>query len=500
MTQDHTPDIEGHRPEGGDQTPAAFPPEGFVDRHQAARMLGVARRTLSTWESEGRIPCGRSVAVPGKPGTQKVYPLDAIQRLAEQVKLERVFPPSGWVTNHEAAAMLGVALDSLTCDAWKWREALRECGKCIRHPNGGRCNVYSVEGIQRIIADREASSRLVIPEGFVDVDGACRMFGVARGGWKTWIRVGKVSIKGTLVPSPVGGKQKLYAIADLERMKEELFGEDKLYKDGKTGVYHVPAGFVRREQAWGMFGVSKCVWERWEREGRITCGMQVPAGPKIYKVEDIKRMLMEFGRFAPPYPDPERPGALRVPLSGRGIRRNEAIVDADTVALIEGGTCSLSQTGKFRFVAFHSPEVKSVPLRRVILGVTDPKAHIGHANDDPLDCRRENLVVRTVSQRGAHMRKRANIAGRAPTSRFKGVYWETYTKKWRAAIKANGKSRRLGRFGDEVAAAVAYDEAARQWFGEHARLNFPDGVDAWIEQQRKAWEAPSPATEQREAA
>jgi hypothetical protein len=68
--------------------------------------------------------------------------------------------------------------------------------------------------------------------------------------------------------------------------------------------------------------------------------------------------------------------------------------------------------------------------------------------------------------------------GKPCTSRFKGVFWESWTKKWRAVIKADGKNRWLGRFRDETAAAQAYDEAARAFFGEHARLNFPDGVDA----------------------
>jgi hypothetical protein len=100
-----------------------------------------------------------------------------------------------------------------------------------------------------------------------------------------------------------------------------------------------------------------------------------------------------------------------------------------------------------------------------------------------LDCRRENLVVRTVKQRVRNNRKRKSNRGKACTSRFKGVYWDAWAKKWRAGIKVNGKDRRLGRFGDEIAAAVAYDEAAKLWFGEHAWLNFPDGVDAWIERE-----------------
>jgi hypothetical protein len=184
-----------------------------------------------------------------------------------------------------------------------------------------------------------------------------------------------------------------------------------------------------------------------------------------------------------------RPGAYRVPLCGRDIRRKEAIIDAEALPLIEGGTCHWSQTGRFGHVSLWRPDVMSqrTPLRRIILGIEDGSAQIGHLNDDPLDCRRENLVVRTVSQRQRHMQKARVIAGRTPSSRFKGVYWEQSTKRWRAAIHYDGKKRTLGRFGDEVAAAVAYDEAAAKWFGEHARLNFPDGVDAWVQQQTAEW-------------
>ena len=74
-----------------------------------------------------------------------------------------------------------------------------------------------------------------------------------------------------------------------------------------------------------------------------------------------------------------------------------------------------------------------------------------------------------------------HVKGRPTTSRFKGVFWETQTKSWRASIRVDGKTRWLGRFRDEVAAAVAYDEAARLWFGDDAWLNFPNGVDAWLE-------------------
>jgi hypothetical protein len=46
------------------------------------------------------------------------------------------FPPPGWVTNHQAAQMLGVSLQSLTSRRWVWRKMLRGHGKCgERHVN-----------------------------------------------------------------------------------------------------------------------------------------------------------------------------------------------------------------------------------------------------------------------------------------------------------------------------------------------------------------------------
>jgi hypothetical protein len=403
------------------------------------------------------------------------------------------WPPPGWVTNREAARRLGVKLVTLTLHAWKWRARLREVARCVRMPGGGRCNIYPAEAIDRIVAEREASAQRDIPEGFVDKDGACAMFGVTRQVWKTWIRQGKIGF-GQIIFTPSGHRYRVYAVADLERLREELFGEDKLYKSADN-QWHVPPGYMRRDEAWERFGVHKVTWERWEREGTITCGTRVPGGPKLYKVEDIHRMLDEYGTYCPPYLDPDRPGCMRVPLNGRDIKRREALIDADALPLIAGGSCAWSQTGNWGFVTFTGGEFKSVPLRRIILGVADGAMNVRHANGDALDCRRANLVVRTVKQRVQNKRKVRSVKGQPPTSQFKGVFWETWTKKWRAVIKAEGKNRNLGRFGDQVAAAQAYDEAARKWFGEYAWLNFPDGVDAWLEREGYRSE-----TEQRAAA
>jgi transposase len=306
-----------------------------------------------------------------------------------------------------------------------------------------------------------------------DRDAACRFFGVNLCVWKNWVRQGKVT-GGRMVPSSCGGgKRKVYTLTELERMREELFGEDKLYKSSE-GPYHVPEGFLRREEACSRFGVSIQTWWRWECKGLIKCGLRVPGGPKLYRVEDIERLVERHGFLSPPYPDPERPGCYRVPLGGHDITRREAIIDADSLQLIEGGSCHMAGTSDgVEFVSV-SIDGEHTPLRRLIMGVTDRNQNIGHRNGDPLDCRRENLIVRTITQRSRGNRKMKKINGRPPTSKYKGVFWDTWAGKWRARINVGEKNYSLGRFHDEIEAAECYDIAARRLFGKHAWLNFPE--------------------------
>jgi hypothetical protein len=63
--------------------------------------------------------------------------------------------------------------------------------------------------------------------------------------------------------------------------------------------------------------------------------------------------------------------------------------------------------------------------------------------------------------------------------RAAGVHWDNREQRWRARITAiadNDKSkyRSLGRFVNEVDAALAYDQAAREHHKDKAQLNFPD--------------------------
>lgn len=92
---------------------------------------------------------------------------------------------------------------------------------------------------------------------------------------------------------------------------------------------------------------------------------------------------------------------------------------------------------------------------------------VDHINGDKLDNRRENL--RLVTPRQNCLNRSAN-KGR----KYKGVYKNHKAATYTARINADGKSRYLGSFRDPIDAAKAYDEAAKEYFGDYARLNFPE--------------------------
>jgi len=89
-----------------------------------------------------------------------------------------------------------------------------------------------------------------------------------------------------------------------------------------------------------------------------------------------------------------------------------------------------------------------------------------HINHNKLDNQRENLRLVKGS---ARMHRRPSVKH---SSKYRGVYWCKDKRKWIAEIKVYKKQIRLGRFEVEKDAAVAYDEAARKYYGSLARTNF----------------------------
>lgn len=107
----------------------------------------------------------------------------------------------------------------------------------------------------------------------------------------------------------------------------------------------------------------------------------------------------------------------------------------------------------------------TVLMHRQVLNPHRPY-EVDHINHDGLDNRRNNLRLCRHSQNMANQRCSRG------SSRYKGVFWEKGKRRWRSEIKVNQRSRTIGRFSDEVSAALAYDLAAIETFGLFAHPNF----------------------------
>jgi hypothetical protein len=135
--------------------------------------------------------------------------------------------------------------------------------------------------------------------------------------------------------------------------------------------------------------------------------------------------------------------------------------------------------GRFRWHAYFAPGGRTHYCRRALHLENDrllliqmhqqlmnfPSEVIDHRNLNGLDNRRRNFRLTDNShnsQNGTARRGRS----------LKGAYrtpWGT----WSAQIRVNGYCCCLGNHKTEINAALAYDQAARIFFGEDARTNFP---------------------------
>lgn len=119
----------------------------------------------------------------------------------------------------------------------------------------------------------------------------------------------------------------------------------------------------------------------------------------------------------------------------------------------------VEKTPKQKFALLHR-EIMAAPAGVVI----------DHWNGDGVDNRRINLRRCTQSENVCNHR----VTGGA--SRYIGVAWDESRGLWVARVSKGGHTHHVGRFDDEVQAAIARDGVAIELHGAFARLNFPEAA------------------------
>jgi hypothetical protein len=110
----------------------------------------------------------------------------------------------------------------------------------------------------------------------------------------------------------------------------------------------------------------------------------------------------------------------------------------------------------------------ALKMHRIIMN-TPPELEVDHVDHNGLNCQRNNLRNCTSAQNRMNRKK---SWGR---SKYKGVSF-AYNDRIYARIKVNKKLIYLGTFLSEIDAAIAYNDAAKVYFGEFACLNNFDNI------------------------
>lgn len=144
------------------------------------------------------------------------------------------------------------------------------------------------------------------------------------------------------------------------------------------------------------------------------------------------------------------------------LKNREVLLDDDDYARFCRWKWEFSGGKVQRHTNFQGKRVHVILAR--LISACPKGMEVDHKNRNPLDNRKENLRICTRLQNEMNKPTRKESA-----SGYKGV--RMVKNSWVARIKIDGKFKHIGCFFSKEEAAKAYNEKAKELYGEFAWLN-----------------------------
>jgi hypothetical protein len=149
-----------------------------------------------------------------------------------------------------------------------------------------------------------------------------------------------------------------------------------------------------------------------------------------------------------------------------GIDKWTLVDDEDYDKVVSAGPWHMQGKAVSHSITVGLRKQKQIKLHRFLMNVTNPKILVDHENRNSLDNQKHNLRVATKSQNASNSKKSTG-----KSSKYKGVSFHKRRNQWHAEIVHNNKHHFLGYFREEEEAAIAYNAAAKEFFGDFAYVN-----------------------------
>ncbi len=121
---------------------------------------------------------------------------------------------------------------------------------------------------------------------------------------------------------------------------------------------------------------------------------------------------------------------------------------------------------KYKTNRFIATRTGNISMHRLLMNFPKGK-QIDHKDHNELNNQKSNLrICAWAKQNSWNRRKRFGVS-----SKYKGVTWDKLKLKWKSSICINGRTKHLGNFSSEIEAALTYNKAAKEAFGEFVCLN-----------------------------